>query len=135
MITRRLISAGAALALVWGLTACSEDEPTEPTTPSQSVESPTGPGDGGGTTGLIDEDAYRRGLKTMLDTLGTSSETTGDDDALEDYLTCLVDTTFDDMSDQGRRVIAAGNAMAHLDPEDKQVLIDGVAACTANSTP
>ena len=135
MITRRLISAGAGLTLLWGITACSEDEPAEPTTPSQSVESPTDPGDGRVTTGLIDEDAYRRGLKTMLDTLGASDETTGDEDALEDYLTCLVDTTFDDMSDKGRRVIAAGNAMAHLDPEDKQVLIDGVTTCTAGSTP
>ena len=156
---RTLTATMIALALPFGLAACGDDSEDNGKSDSQSQETTDGGNpldpDGGDSDDQDSDDQdsddqdtdntdinsgdraskeeFQDGMEAMLDDLGYDRESMKaqglSDEQLDDYYSCIVDTSYDDLSDTFVNGVADNNQNAPLEANDAEVLQSAISEC------
>ena len=114
-IRRPLTASLAAIVLPLSLAACGSDSDGRPS-----------------------KEDYRDGLQTILDNTGYSREQAAQngvsEDQYDEYVTCVVDATYEELSDELVSEIAKGRDQETVSEADRTALLDAVNTCAVTNT-
>lgn len=127
-----------ALAACASPSAPEDAPPADPTIAETSASASAVPeGEGGGpeeAVAAVDKESFRAGLEGLVFTVITPEELTAaglDEDAIDEYFSCITDATYETLSAPTLAAVADTDVTAQLTEEDRAALLSAVHDCAS----